>query len=368
MGLIDETFADLILEIQNVLSNVVGVILNNALLMERQNDILVELKREIDERKKAEASLKQERQRLSYVLEGTNVGIWEINFQTGDMITNEQDAKLLGYTYRPLMKSHEWEKRIHPEDIPIRAQALERHLSGEAELYNCEFRIQRDDGAWIWVLSRGKLMTWGKDGSPLTIYGTHMDVTERRTAVEQVFFLANHDSLTELPNVRLARDRLSVAISGARRHSSRGAVFFIDLDGFKLFNDTYGHDIGDKVLQKIAARLTDCVREMDTVARFGGDEFLIILSELQETEEAEFIASRILESLAEPMPVKGAQEELPLIRIGASIGIAIFPDHSDNADQLIRLADEAMYKVKNSGKGGYSFSEQQTNYSRLAIL
>ena len=365
MGLIDETFADLLLEIHDVLSNVVGVILNNAMMMESQSDILVDLKHEIDIRKAAEESLKQERQRMSYVLEGTNVGIWEINFQTGDMITNLQDAKLLGYTHRPIMKSHEWEKNIHPDDIPLRDRALEQHLSGEQDFYNCEFRIQRDDGTYIWVLSKGKVLDWGIDDSPIVIYGIHMDVTERRTAVERAFFLANHDALTGLPNIRLARDRLATALYYSRRHATIGAVLFIDLDNFKQFNDAYGHDVGDQVLQKIASRLSSCIREMDTVARFGGDEFLVILSELQEAEEAELIASRIAQTIAQPILTDDIIRKNTPDHLGASIGIALFPGDSENGEELIRMADEAMYVVKKSGKGGYRFAFKGTDTLKI---
>lgn len=151
LGLFDTAFVELLLEIQEVLSAIVGVILNNALLMESQRKIL--------------ADLNQERQRLTYVLEGTNAGAWELNYLTGEIFTNEQDADLLGYTHKPAIDIADWLEGIHPDDRPIRDQALQKHLEGETDSYECEFRRRREDGTWLWVLSRGKILKRAADGS-----------------------------------------------------------------------------------------------------------------------------------------------------------------------------------------------------------
>ena len=344
-GLIDEAFVSLITQIQDVLSNVVGVIVNNALLREKQNDIMTELQ--------------QERQRLAYVLEGTNVGAWELNCRTGDVIANEQDAKLLGYAYKPVYKLEEWEKKIHPDDMQMRNQVLNQHLKGEIDIFCSEYRRQRDDGTWMWVLARGKVLSWGKDGSPLVIYGTHMDVTESKTTVEQAVFLANHDALTGLPNIRLAKERLSKALIDAEQNATRVAVFFIDIDGFKYINDNYGHDMGDKVLQIVASRMKGCVRDTDTVARIGGDEFLVLLTKLQSYHKAALVASRIMIALGQPIIPDGTQSNNEPINVRASTGISIFPDHAKDMEALVNLADDAMYMVKNSGKNNYIFASKQ---------
>ena len=150
--------------------------------------------------------------------------------------------------------------------------------------------------------------------------------------------------------MRLAMDRLTSALNMAHRYKKSAAVMFIDLDGFKTVNDTLGHDAGDYVLKQVAQRMLACVRETDTVARVGGDEFLIIATEINSPDNAAQIAEKVIQTVSQPIVINGQQAT-----VGTSIGIAIFPDHSDDMDRLIKLADEAMYKVKNAGKNSYRF-------------
>ena len=173
----------------------------------------------------------------------------------------------------------------------------------------------------------------------------------KKMAEERMYHMATHDGLTDLPNLRLAMDRLSMALSEARRGKTSVAVMFIDLDGFKAVNDSLGHDAGDQVLKQVARRLLSCVRETDTVCRVGGDEFLVIATGLHTPENAELMAEKILQLVSQPVISNGQQ---PVI--SASIGIAFYPDHGEDKDQLIKLADEAMYQIKKSGKNGYSFA------------
>lgn len=168
----------------------------------------------------------------------------------------------------------------------------------------------------------------------------------KKLAEERMYHMATHDGLTDLPNLRLAMDRLSMALSEARRRKTLVAVMFIDLDGFKAVNDTLGHDAGDQVLKQVARRLLSCVRETDTVSRVGGDEFLVVATGLHTPENAERMAEKILQLVSQQ--VIGRQ---PVI--SASIGIAFYPHHGEDKDQLIKLADEAMYQIKKSGKNGY---------------
>jgi len=176
------------------------------------------------------------------------------------------------------------------------------------------------------------------------------EITRRKKAEEQIKHLATHDLLTDLPSLRLAKDRLSSALNLARRYKKGAAVMFIDLDGFKSVNDTLGHDVGDYVLKEVARRLLSSVRETDTVARVGGDEFLIIATEIQSPDNAAQIAEKVIRSVSQPIIINGRQAT-----VGTSIGISLFPDHSEDMDNLIKLADEAMYKVKNAGKNNYRF-------------
>jgi diguanylate cyclase (GGDEF)-like protein len=172
----------------------------------------------------------------------------------------------------------------------------------------------------------------------------------RKEAEEQIKHLATHDLLTDLPSMRLATDRLSSALNMAHRYKKVVAVMFIDLDGFKTVNDTLGHDAGDYVLKQVAQRLLACVRETDTVARVGGDEFLIIATEIMSADNAAQIAQKVIQTASQPIFINGERAV-----VGTSIGIALFPDHSEDMDRLIKLADEAMYKVKNAGKNSYRF-------------
>lgn len=160
-----------------------------------------------------------------------------------------------------------------------------------------------------------------------------------------------HDQLTGLPTPRLIADRLLVAQQSARRNGHKVGVLFVDLDGFKGINDNHGHEAGDHLLQQVAQRLRLAAREEDTVARIGGDEFLVLLPRLDLSANAAEVARRMVQSLSQPFPHQGSE-----LRIGASIGIAIYPDHAQDSESLRRAADEAMYQVKRSTKSGYAFA------------
>lgn len=175
----------------------------------------------------------------------------------------------------------------------------------------------------------------------------------RHEAEAQIRHMATHDSLTDLPSLRLAEDRLNMAMRIARRTKTKTAVMFVDLDGFKSVNDSLGHDAGDDVLIETAWRLRSTIRETDTVARIGGDEFLIIIPGLQSSRDVEDIARKLIAAVSKPVELKEATA-----RIGASIGIALYPEHANDSDSLIKLADKAMYKVKSSGKNGFGFTSE----------
>ena len=176
-------------------------------------------------------------------------------------------------------------------------------------------------------------------------------LTRLKHTNEQVTALAHHDSLTGLPNRILFYDRLNQAITRARRDKVSIAVLYLDLDGFKLVNDTFGHDAGDTLLREAAKRIVACVRDSDTVARMGGDEFTVILPNIRTPSSKDRVAKKIVETIARPFLINGKS-----CSVSASIGIALFPEHGETAEQLVKIADAAMYLAKHSGKNCYRFA------------
>ncbi|MFZ2853173.1 MAG: EAL domain-containing protein, partial [Rhodocyclaceae bacterium] len=221
-------------------------------------------------------------------------------------------------------------------------------------------RLRRADGEKLWVeLFLAPVRS--ESGSVTHFVGVLNDVTFRKDAEERLNHLANHDALTGLPNRNLLNDRLAHAI--ARRSDGMAAVLFLDLDRFKLINDSYGHDVGDELLKAAAARLAACLRNEDTVARLGGDEFVVLLEDLPGTDTAASIAAKIASRLAEPLIVGG--RELP---IAASIGIALYPRDGCDAQNLLKNADTAMYRAKEAGGGRFCFFAGEMNAHALQRL
>ncbi len=180
--------------------------------------------------------------------------------------------------------------------------------------------------------------------------GIVRDITERKLAEQKIAHLAHYDYLTDLPNRALFLGCLEHSMLLAKRNNYKAAVLFLDLDGFKQVNDTLGHDAGDLLLQGVSKRLKGIIRESDTVARVGGDEFTFVLNNIQSSEGAAVVAGKIIAALSEPFDLKGQR-----CHVGGSIGIAMFPDDASDLDQLIRQADEAMYLAKQSGKNIHKF-------------
>src|SRR5262249_35665191 len=175
------------------------------------------------------------------------------------------------------------------------------------------------------------------------------EVHKQRDQIQQ---LATHDQLTGLPLPSLAADRLHIAIQAARRSGKKVALLFIDLDDFKRVNDTFGHEAGDEVLKEVAQRLSKAIRAEDTVARVGGDEFIAVLGGLPDAHMPAEVAGRAIRMVCAPIDCAGRQTS-----VGVSIGVALFPDHADDAQSLRRAADAAMYRVKRAGKNQFAFAE-----------
>lgn len=213
-----------------------------------------------------------------------------------------------------------------------------------------ESAVKGADGTPREVLFHKTVLT-RSDGSPSGLVGSMLDITLHKKAEEQLRHMANLDGLTGIPNRNLGKDRLAVAIAQARRNQSKMGVLYVDLDGFKEVNDRLGKDAGDQLLRQVAQRLVKAVRESDTVARFAGDEFTVIITDVKEPESLKKVAENVLQSLKAPI-IAGGQE----IQIGASIGIALWPNDGGDVNSLVGAADTAMYQVKMNGKGTYRFA------------
>jgi diguanylate cyclase (GGDEF)-like protein/PAS domain S-box-containing protein len=241
----------------------------------------------------------------------------------------------------------------------VRGEPVPPEYSGDAEAWVAE-RVRRHrepDGNFVlqviggrWVQARDRPTAEGG------IVSVRTDITELRRNQERAEFLANHDPLTELPNRRLLEDRLGQTLIQARRNQSEVALMVVDLDRFKLINDRYGHRLGDEVLREAAQRLRDCVREVDTVSRVGGDEFVVVLAELRQPQDAALVAGKILLALAQPFDVPGGAGET--VRVECSIGIAHYPADGDEPDVLLKAADLTMYRAKEVGRNCYCFASQ----------
>ncbi|MGE5503142.1 MAG: diguanylate cyclase domain-containing protein [Actinomycetota bacterium] len=189
-----------------------------------------------------------------------------------------------------------------------------------------------------------------RHGKARLFTGIVRDISERKENEDRIKRLAHHDNLTGLPNRNLLNDRINHALARVRRHGGRMAVLYVDLDKFKPINDTLGHKAGDMVLKEVARRLKDCIRGSDTVARVGGDEFVVVIEEIARPAEAALVSRKIIDILAKPVDVDGTP-----CTVGASIGVAVFPDDGYTMDEVCKAADIAMYRVKRSGRNGFCF-------------
>lgn len=307
----------------------------------RQN--LIEIQRQQDELKKS-----GERYRL--VVEGATDGLWDWDLITDTAYISERWRNVIGFEKEEVNNYYEtWTKFIHPKDVKTVIKNLHGHLEKKTPFYSCEYRVKIKDDRYIWILSRGKAL-WDKEGRAIRMAGSHTDITERKKMEKELEYMAFYDPLTNLPRRDVFMEKLKVAMADARRHGKKFAVFFIDLDNFKTINDSFGHLMGDKLLKKISKKLKACVRETDTVSRMGGDEFVILLPDINSTKDTDRVIERILELLNQPIKLNNHE-----LYATMSIGIAIYPDHAKSERAILKNADIAMYKAKENGKNGFRY-------------
>ncbi|MCL9864238.1 diguanylate cyclase [Ralstonia solanacearum] len=315
---------------------------------------------DVTARRLALESLQASEERLAYVLDGAGLGTFDWSMRVRHVSFNRRTAEMLGYEPDELSSDpQDWFAMVHPQDAVLSVRRIYRHLRGDADSFEVEQRLRGAEGQWVWVSARGRVTQRDGFGIAVRVSGTLQDVTKRRAMLDQAHHLALHDPLTDLPNARLLRDRLFVAIQAARRARSLVAVVFVDLDRFKPINDEYGHGVGDLVLKATAMRLRSGLRASDTVARLGGDEFVAVLTHCQTRDDVEQTVERLIEQLQAPFRVEGH-----VLSMGVSAGVALYPSDGRDAQGLIRCADAAMYEVKRAGGNGFGF-HASLNYERL---
>ena len=303
--------------------------------------------------RRLEDALRSSEERVRLLLNSTGEAIYGIDLEGICTFANPACARMLGWDNPEQLIGQSMHFLVHhsrPDGTPISLEECRIHSS-----YRSGIPVHTED-EWLWKAdgtvfpveywAYPQVNEKGVQGAVVTF----IDITERRAAQKTIQHIATHDTLTDLPTLRLANDRLATALALAKRRQEKAALLFIDLDGFKGVNDTWGHEAGDQVLKTVAERLSSVLRESDTAARIGGDEFLVILPGLFEKESARVVAEKILEQIL--LPISG---DSWTAHVGASIGIALYPEDAELAEELWRKADTAMYRVKKSGKKGVAF-------------
>jgi diguanylate cyclase (GGDEF)-like protein/PAS domain S-box-containing protein len=296
---------------------------------------------DVTEQLRADQALRTSEARYRALFEHNLAGVFRTTLDGRILDCNESFARIFGYT-SPAEALHQpaLDFYLHARD---RKTFLAR-LSERQSLSNYEMCARRCDGKPVWVLENAALVD-GPDGAGPVIEGTVIDITERKNAEEQVKHLAFHDALTGLPNRLLLNDRLTVALAQAHRSQQKLATLYLDLDRFKVINDSLGHTVGDELLRRVADRLRVSVREGDTVARLGGDEFVILVQRISSERDAETIAHKVLAAIRLPISVENRDFFLT-----TSIGVSIYPNDGGDAETLLQNADTAMYRAKEKGR------------------
>ena len=434
---------------------------------------------DLTEKKLIEAALAGREVQLARVIEGSDQGYWDWNVVTNVFVVSPQWEKMLGFEAGEMkVEPENWPNLVHPDDLSVALESIQRHLSGEAPFHEAEIRCRTKSGEWRWILTRGRVVEWTTDGKPLNMAGTHTDITARKAfelaqreqaavfessyegimvcgpdgrivKVNPAFTritgyslsevqgqlpsmlssdrhddayyrnmwdslanrnfwrgeiwnrrksgevfpellsisvvrdttgnalhyigvfsdisqfkdheaeldrIAHYDPLTGTPNRRLLADRLDQAIIRASRNSHTLAVCYLDLDGFKEVNDQHGHTAGDKLLVGVTNNLKHMLRAEDTLARIGGDEFVLLMTELLSPEECMQVLERVLHAVKQPVEINGL-----LLSVSASIGVSLFPQDHVDADTLLRHADQAMYMAKEAGKNRYHLFDPESD-------
>jgi diguanylate cyclase (GGDEF)-like protein/PAS domain S-box-containing protein len=315
---------------------------------------------DVTERRMAEEALRESEARYRLMAENSTDMISRTSNRGVLLYASDACRRLLGYEPSELVGRSFYDFVFDADRDEVRHLSSLIHESGPTTF---AYRVEKKDGSLIWFETTSRSVRDVFTGKIREIVGVSRDVTERKRVEEQIEYQAYHDALTGLPNRRLFRDRLTVALAHARRMKHPLAVMFLDLDRFKVVNDTLGHSTGDELLKTVGTRLQSSLREEDSIARMGGDEFTILLADLKTTDDSAKIAQKVLDTVAQPLKIDGTE-----LFVTTSIGIALFPSDGDTAEALLANADHAMYRAKDAGRNSYQMFTPAMNNRALERL
>ena len=295
-------------------------------------------------------------ERLGLALSAAKQGWFDFNLVTGEVLVSDGYPELLGYSEEEFhSNSKSWLSFIHPEDKDTVLDFFNKATLTK-NVKPIEYRRKTKNGGWIWFSSIGRVIEWDTEGVPSRVVGVQTDISQRKEQQQQLESMAHYDALTGLPNRTLFTDRFHLAIAHSDQEELFLAVCFIDLDNFKPVNDTFGHNVGDQLLIEVADRIKSCIRAEDTISRQGGDEFALLLNDIQSQAQCKQTISRLHKLLATPFLINGN-----VINISASSGITLYPSDKGDIDTLLRHADHAMYQAKQDGRNQYQFFSTEKN-------
>ncbi|MBP1934439.1 sensor domain-containing diguanylate cyclase [Ammoniphilus resinae] len=323
------------------------VAFTNILLSVSIGYLIQKLKAERTRLKQVNRDLTIKKEQLHNIFDHLDVAIWSLDMETQLLQVSAGLERLYGIPREEILDKSIflWKSLVHPDDKWIAEDLDEQFLLGIQG--TGVYRIRRHDGKERWVQNRGVPLV-DQYGNVLRIDGVILDITEEKNKHEIIKNMAYQDPLTHLPNRRSVEERLTATIKHGQNGTQESfSVLFLDLDGFKSVNDTFGHDIGDLLLQEVASRLKHCIRKMDIVGRLAGDEFIILLPQTHQ-EKAIEVSQRIIDELQNPFHIHHHQ-----LRVTTSIGISLFPEHGQDVKTLMKHADDAMYLAKKYGKNKY---------------
>jgi diguanylate cyclase (GGDEF)-like protein/PAS domain S-box-containing protein len=354
-----ERFADFFSQPATIGSWVVAVSLlcAGALFVRPRLVRLAAAEAELVARRKYEAALLESeeqariaKERLEMALDGSNVVLWDTDLRTGRVYLSEAWSRIVGEDEADTVTTvTDLLGIVHPEEREAVRRTSIEVLKGARPTYGVEHRVRTKTGEWRWLISRGRVTERDpQSGRALRMIGTNVDITDRKRIEEAAQSAAQSDPLTGLANRRAFHDGLRMALARSRRSGNDIAVLYLDLDRFKQVNDNFGHAAGDRLLRHVALRLRGCVRQSDTVARFGGDEFVVLLEDLRDREHAVAVVEKIIEDMRRPLNLEGFE-----VSVTTSIGLA-YANAGAEPETLVKRADKALYEAKAAGRDCFS--------------